>query len=149
MGTGNVALVGEVDPNEAWNILSDESNARLVDVRTRAEWSFVGVPDLGALGTDPHFIEWASYPSMSLNADFAKMIEQELGQNVSGPLLFLCRSGVRSLHAAHAVTSHYAGFGVDVTCLNIAEGFEGDVDAMGHRGNHNGWKARGLAWRQS
>ena len=149
MGTGSGSLVGEVDPNEAWRILSDVETARLVDVRTRAEWSFVGIPELGETGSKPLFVEWSSFPDMSVNTAFAEEVEKALGPEGSGPILFLCRSGVRSLHAAHAVTEHYARKGVEVTCLNVAEGFEGDVDAMGHRGHQNGWKARGLAWRQS
>lgn len=149
MGTGKSPRVGDVDPNEAWRILSEQSDARLVDVRTRAEWKFVGVPELGEVGSDPFFLEWATFPDMSVNSAFAETLEKAIGQTVNGPILFLCRSGVRSLHAAHAVTAHYAELGVEVTCLNIAEGFEGDMDVEGHRGSHNGWKARGLAWRQS
>ncbi len=144
-----VSGVGEVGPSEAWDILSKDDSARLIDVRTRAEWGFVGVPDIGELGHNPLFIEWAMFPDMSLNTQFAAQVEQALAGEDPGPLLFLCRSGVRSLKAAQAVTEYYAAKGKTVTCLNIAEGFEGDVDASGHRGSHNGWKVRGLAWRQS
>ena len=149
MKTGGSPLVGEVDPDQAWRILSEVKTARLIDVRTRAEWSFVGVPELGETGSKPVFVEWSSFPDMSVNTAFAGEVEEALGPDGPGPLLFLCRSGSRSLQAAHAVAAHYAGKGVEVTCLNVAEGFEGDVDASGHRGSHNGWKARGLAWRQS
>ena len=141
--------VGEVSPGEAWRILSEDKSARLIDVRTRAEWGFVGVPDLRELGQTPIYIEWASYPDMSMNVQFAAQVEEALGDKDPGPLLFLCRSGARSLKAAEAVTEHFARSGKSVTCLNVAEGFEGDVDASGHRGSHNGWKARGLVWRQS
>lgn len=149
MKTGSSPPVGEVDPDEAWRILSSDSTARLVDVRTRAEWGFVGVPDLGELRTGPIFVEWSSFPGMSMNTAFAAEVEEAIGPDGPGPILFLCRSGARSLKAAYAVADHYAARGVSVTCLNVAEGFEGDLDASGHRGSHNGWKARGLAWRQS
>ncbi|MEO1537402.1 MAG: rhodanese-like domain-containing protein [Pseudomonadota bacterium] len=149
MGTGNDAPVGEVGPAEAWSILKAGTAARLIDVRTHAEWAFVGVPDLGDLAQDPLFIEWSRYPDMSLNRAFAAEVEAAIGTERSGPLLFLCRSGARSLKAAEAVAEHYAAKGTPVTCLNVAGGFEGDLDASGHRGDHNGWKARGLAWRQS
>lgn len=149
METGRSPRVADVDPNEAWRILSEQSDARLVDVRTHAEWNFVGVPDLGEVGAEPIFLEWSSFPGMSVNTAFADTLEKAIGRDTTGPILFLCRSGVRSLHAAHAVTEHYARLGGEVTCLNIAGGFEGDVDAMGHRGSQNGWKALGLAWRQS
>ena len=149
MGPGTGLQVGEIDPTEAWRILSNDSTARLIDVRTRAEWGFVGVPDIGELGQKPILIEWASLPDMSVNTSFAAEVEKAIGPGTPGPLLFLCRSGARSLRAAQAVAAHYAGQGVSVTCINVAEGFEGDLDASGHRGSQNGWKARGLAWRQS
>ena len=147
MGLGSD--VGEVDPDEAWKALENEKTARLIDVRTRAEWGFVGVPDTREIGQEPLFIEWAAYPDMSINPAFAAEVEKAIGSENPGTLLFLCRSGVRSLQAAMAVTDHFARMGKSVTCLNVAEGFEGDVDASGHRGSQNGWKARGLAWRQS
>ncbi|MEM7719212.1 MAG: rhodanese-like domain-containing protein [Pseudomonadota bacterium] len=141
--------VGEVVPTEAWHILETEDSACLIDVRTRAEWAFVGVPDVSGLAHKTLFVEWARFPDMSQNLAFAAEVEAAIGADSPGPLLFLCRSGARSLHAAHAVADHYAQKGVEVTCWNVAEGFEGDLDASGHRGDHNGWKARGLAWRQS
>lgn len=147
MGLGSG--VGEVTPDDAWTILKDDETARLIDVRTHAEWSFVGVPDTREIGAAPHFVEWSSYPHMSVNPAFGAEVEEAIGSENPGTLLFICRSGARSLQAAMAVTDHYAQKGVAVTCLNVAEGFEGDVDASGHRGSHNGWKARGLAWRQS
>ncbi len=147
MGQGS--FVGEVDPDEAWQILKKEESARLVDVRTRAEWNFVGTPDTGELGKTPILIEWSSYPDMSINPAFADKVEDAVGSDSNGPLLFLCRSGARSLKAATVIADHCARQGRSVTCLNVSEGFEGDVDASGHRGRQNGWKARGLAWRQS
>jgi rhodanese-related sulfurtransferase len=149
MKSGGDPLVGEICPTEAWRILSAESDARLIDVRTRAEWGFVGVPDAGEIGHQTLFIEWARYPDMSIDPDFAARVSEELGHGMVGPLLFICRSGARSMQAAHAVVAHFAEQGESVTCLNVSEGFEGDLDAKGHRGGHNGWKARGLAWRQS
>jgi len=149
MGPGNSPLVGEIDPAEAWRILSNDSTARLIDVRTRAEWGYVGVPDIGGLGQRPILVEWASLPDMSVNTSFTAEVEKAIGPGTPGPLLFLCRSGARSFRAAQAVAAHYAEKGEAVTCINVAEGFEGDLDASGHRGSQNGWKARGLAWRQS
>ncbi len=149
MGTSSDARVGEVTPDEAWQILVEKSSARLIDVRTRAEWGFVGVPDLEVAGQEPLLVEWSSFPDMSPNPRFAEEVVEALGAQPQGPLLFLCRSGARSLKAAEAVAAHLAGTGDGVDCLNVAEGFEGDLDPTGHRGSHNGWKARGLAWRQS
>lgn len=147
MGLGSD--VGEMTPDEAWNKLKSDETARLIDVRTRAEWGFVGVPDVQELEQTPVFIEWSTYPDMSVNPTFVAEVEDAIGSENPGPLLFLCRSGVRSLNAATAVTEYFAQAGKSVTCVNVLEGFEGDVDASGHRGSQNGWKARGLAWRQS
>lgn len=149
MGTGTNAHVGEVDPTEAWRILDADKSARLIDVRTRAEWGFVGVPDVGEIGQQALLIEWSRFPDMSMNPAFAEEVEAALGTDSPGQLLFICRSGARSLQAAYAVSHHYAQKGIEVTCTNVAEGFEGDLDAQGHRGDQNGWKARGLTWRQS
>ncbi|MEM9123538.1 MAG: cyanophycin synthetase, partial [Pseudomonadota bacterium] len=96
MEAGRKPRVTDVDPSEAWRILSEQSDARLVDVRTRAEWNFVGVPELGELGAEPFFLEWSSFPDMSVNSAFAETLEKAFGRAVTGPILFLCRSGVRS-----------------------------------------------------
>ena len=149
MGTGTSPHVGEVDPSEAWRILNDSKSARLIDVRTSAEWNFVGYPDLEEVGQTPIFIEWASLPNMSENPRFAAQLDEALGKDVPETLLFLCRSGVRSLRAAYLVADHLAARKETAICLNIAEGFEGDLDANAHRGSMNGWKSRGLSWRQS
>lgn len=143
------ARVGDVVPDDAWRILESDPKAVLVDVRTRAEWGFVGMPDLRSLGSAPVMVEWARFPDMAVNPHFASAAKKQLeGRDVS-TLLFLCRSGQRSMLAAEAVTRFFRQLGQEVECLNIAEGFEGDLDEDGHRGNINGWKARGLAWRQT
>lgn len=137
---------GDVSPDEAMAILKDDKTAVLVDVRTRPEWSFVGVPDLSALGQEPLFLEWQSYPSMGLNPEFLPRLEAALekrGGSREAPVLFLCRSGARSRAAAQALTT--AGY---TRCLNIAGGFEGGPDHFGHRGVTEGWKARALPWIQ-
>ena len=149
MSMASEAVVGEVLPTEAWDILRDNPRAVLIDVRTRAEWGFVGVPDLSGMPQPPIFIEWAGFPGMSINPRFVAEVRDAVEGITPDTYLFLCRSGVRSLHAAHAVASELASTGQAAACLNVSEGFEGDVDAQGHRGSQNGWKARGLAWRQS
>ena len=149
MGSGNDPRVSEALPHETWNTLEHEENAALIDVRTQAEWGFVGVPNLEKLGRSVIFVEWAGFPGMSANPCFAQMVLEELGGVVPAKLFFLCRSGVRSLYAAEAVADVLAQKGITADCINVAEGFEGDLDANGHRGKLNGWKLRGLAWRQS
>jgi rhodanese-related sulfurtransferase len=138
---------GDLSTAEAWSLLEKEPKAQLIDVRTTAEWSFVGVPDLSSVGRDAFLVEWQSYPDMSMNPQFVDMVAnavRKAGATSDTPLLFLCRSGARSRAAAIAMTR--AGFG---KAYNIAGGFEGDLDDSRHRGQRNGWKSQGLPWRQS
>ena len=138
---------GDLSVADAWALLEREPKAQLVDVRTSAEWSFVGLPDLSALGREPLCVEWQRYPDMAANADFVTQVgalARRSGANEATPLLFLCRSGARSRAAAIAMTQ--AGFR---NAYNVAGGFEGDLDESRHRGRRNGWKVQGLPWRQS
>ncbi|MEP2828638.1 rhodanese-like domain-containing protein [Parvibaculum sp.] len=135
---------GDVTPEEAWRVLSARSDAVLVDVRTRAEWSFVGVPDLSGAGKEPVLVEWQQFPTMAQNAGFAADLVALLGAaRREAPVFFLCRSGARSKAAAIAMSQ--SGF---ASCFNIDGGFEGDLDAARHRGGRNGWKAANLPWVQ-
>lgn len=138
---------GDLESADAWAMLKADPKAQLVDVRTRAEWNFVGLPDLSPLGRATVCLEWQRFPDMSIDPDFvAKTAEQlnRLGADKNAPVLFLCRSGARSAAAAKAMTA--AGY---AHAYNILGGFEGDLDTERHRGNRNGWKASGLPWRQS
>ena len=134
---------GDVLPDEAWRILSEDVNALLVDVRTQPEWGFVGIPDLGPLGRKPLFVAWQVFPQMAVNPRFTEELAAQ-GVEAERTVLFMCRSGGRSAMAARAVTGR--GF---VRAFNIAEGFEGPLDAAKHRGTVAGWKARGLPWIQA
>ena len=134
---------GDVSAQAAWQRLATLPGATLVDVRTRAEWSYVGVVDLSSIGKEPVLLEWQSWPSMAIDPEFVARLRQH-GSATSGPLLFLCRSGVRSAAAARAATA--AGLG---PCFNVADGFEGPLDAGRRRGTSRGWKASGLPWVQS
>jgi rhodanese-related sulfurtransferase len=133
---------GDLTPAEAWALLEREPAAEMIDVRTDAEWVFVGRPDLAALGKQVRFVPWLFFPGGRQNADFTQQIEAS-GLSKNQTLLFICRSGQRSAFAAAAMTA--AGYG---SCYNVAEGFEGDHDAEGHRGRLGGWKVAGLAWVQ-
>ena len=131
-----------VTPSQAYQMLLDEPSAQLIDVRTEAEWAFVGLPDLSDAGKQVLLISWQTYPAMQVNDKFLAQMEA-MGVAKGAPLLFICRSGVRSAQAALAAEA--AGYG---PCDNVADGFEGPVDAAGHRGGPAGWKAESLPWRQ-
>lgn len=137
-----VDYAGDVSPEAAWAALASDAGSRLVDVRTTAEWAYVGLPDLDAIGKAPVAVEWKCFPSMTVNPGFAEAVAAA-GVERGAALYFLCRSGVRSRDAAVAMTA--LGYG---PCYNIATGFEGDRDAAGHRGSLGGWKVDGLPWRQ-
>ena len=98
-----MSYAGDVTPAEAWEALSDDPAAVLVDVRTAAEWSYVGLPDLRGLAKDVVRIEWQTYPSGAVNADFVAELATA-GVDRDAPVYFLCRSGVRSVAAAEAAT---------------------------------------------
>lgn len=133
---------GDITANEAWKRLRNDSKAQLLDVRTRAEWNFVGLPDLSSVGRRVHCVEWQGFPTGAPNPGFVGEASQAL-EDHGAQIMLLCRSGARSRAAAIALTQ--AGF---TQAFNIADGFEGDPDAEGHRGNINGWKASNLPWRQ-
>jgi rhodanese-related sulfurtransferase len=139
----SAAYAGDITPSDAWKLLANDQRAVLVDVRTPAEWAYVGVPDLTALAKQAVFIPWIIFPSMQINAEFPLQLAAA-GVGPDAPTLFLCRSGVRSRSAAIAMTER--GY---QTCYNVAHGFEGDHDGNRHRGTVSGWKVEGLPWMQS
>jgi rhodanese-related sulfurtransferase len=133
---------GDLDPERAYRLLAEDPDAVLVDVRTRAEWVYVGLPDLSALDKDVVGVEWVRYPDGAPNDAFLDELCLA-GVRPERPVLFICRSGVRSGAAADAAAQ--AGY---ARTYNVSDGFEGPLDADCHRGVR-GWKAAGLPWRQS
>ena len=135
-------MVQNIPPTQTWEALRTDPKARLVDVRTNAEWAYVGLPDLSETGQDPILIPWQFFPTMQVNPAFLDSM-REAGLTPTNKIYFLCRSGVRSLAAAAAALQ--AGF---PAAYNILDGFEGPPDEQGHRGHLTGWKADNLPWRQ-
>ena len=138
----NRKYAGDVTPNEAWKILETEDQSVLIDCRTKPEWSYVGVPKLSQIDKKHLNISWQIYPEMKVNQSFQSELKAAC-PNKDTTLLFLCRSGVRSIDAAVSATE--AGY---TNSYNILEGFEGDKDEQGQRGQAGGWKFHGLPWRQ-
>lgn len=135
-------MVENCSPRQTWDALRTEAQARLVDVRTDAEWTYVGMPDLSAAGKQPMLIPWQIFPQMAVNSDFTDQMKTA-GLTPDHHIYFICRSGVRSLAAARAAAE--AGYS---HVHNVSNGFEGPSDADGHRGLVAGWKADDLPWRQ-
>lgn len=143
-----MSYAGDITPEEAWKLLADDPEAVLVDCRTEAEWRFVGVPDVSSLQRDvasPRevvYVEW----NRSDGSHNDRFVDDLVSAGVTPgerPVVFLCRSGNRSIGAAEAAT----GAGMTPS-FNVLDGFEGNLDEAGHRGA-TGWKAVGLPWRQS
>ena len=128
---------GALTPKEAYEVIRENPQAKLVDVRTRAELDWVGrVP--GAVE-----VELLTYPGSRPNPEFVQQLEQQVADK-DAPVLFLCRSGGRSHNAA--MMAMQAGYS---EAYNVLEGFEGDKDDDGHRNKVGGWRAAGLPWVQS
>jgi rhodanese-related sulfurtransferase len=138
-----VSYAGDVSVLEAWGILKSDPAAVLIDVRTDAEWAYVGMPDLTELGKDVKRISWITFPAMAPNPNFISELSNTVADK-NTTLLFLCRSGVRSI--ATSISATEAGY---QNSHNVLCGFEGDKDDQAHRGYSAGWKAEGLPWTQS
>lgn len=136
-----MSYAGDITPQESWKLLNGNADAVLVDVRTDAEWTWVGVPDLSGLGRDVVSVQWMTAAGRNQNF-VADLIAAGVTPG-ERPVIFLCRSGNRSIPAAQAATA--AGI---APAYNMLEGFEGQLDANGHRGV-TGWRAEGLPWKQS
>ena len=133
LATG-VPYAGGVSPQVAWRLFSQDQ-ALLVDVRSAEERKFVGhVP--GSL-----HVAWATGTALTRNPRFVRELEAKAGKHT--PVLLLCRSGKRSALAAEAAGK--AGLGL---VFNVLEGFEGEINATGHRGTQDGWRFQGLPWVQ-
>ena len=133
---------GDLSPQQSWDMLSETPKAQMIDVRTDAEFAYVGNPDLSSISKEVVQVYWQVFPAMDVNPDFVAQIGEAITDKET-PLLLICRSGVRSLYAAETLTT--VGY---TECYNIAGGFEGDKNTQGHRGSVNGWKVDGLPWKQ-
>ena len=130
-------MIENLNPQQAWDVLQQNADAVLVDVRTKVEHAFVGHP------MDAIHIAWKEAPDWQVNSTFVADVEK-IAPDKSAPILLLCRSGQRSLDAAKALEE--AGY---QRLINIVDGFEGPLDQHNHRGNVGGWRFNGLPWVQS
>ena len=130
-------MIENLNPQQAWDLLQQNTGTVLVDVRSKVEHAFVGHPP-GAI-----HIAWKEAPDWQVNPKFVADVER-LVPDKNAPVLLLCRSGQRSLDAAKALEN--AGFRRPI---NIIDGFEGSLDQDKHRGTLGGWRFNGLPWVQS
>jgi rhodanese-related sulfurtransferase len=138
--------IEDVPATETWARLKADAETVLIDVRTRAEWTFVGLPDLNTLNKRVVTVEWQTFPDNRVDPEFVEKLSGLLdraGVKKNAELFFVCRSGARSRQAAAAMAD--AGY---ERCRNVEDGFEGPLDPTQKRGQVAGWKAAGLPWRQ-
>ena len=132
----SLPFAGALSPADSHALLQAGADTVLVDVRSRAEWNYVGrIPNAIE-------IEWNQYPS-GRNPEFAAQLSAAVPDRTR-PVLFICRSGGRSAAAAEAATA--LGY---TQAINVLEGFEGDLDGSGRRNTVSGWRKAGLPWSQS
>ncbi|MFE7509222.1 rhodanese-like domain-containing protein [Promicromonospora sp. NPDC057488] len=128
---------GDITPEQAWELLAADPSAVLVDVRTQGEWRTIGIPDTVTLEKQPVFSEWVQAGGVP-NPRFLE--ELRAAGVTDGPIVFLCRSGQRSIAAARLATAS----GI-APSYNVLDGFEGAPGADGVR-DQRGWKVVGLPW---
>lgn len=109
----------------AFRLINECVDSYLIDVRTDIEWQH-GIPDINKL----HLVSWR-LNDMLINKSFIARLKEldKLTTNVQN-LVFLCKSGVRSMEAA----SYVAQYNI-YNCYNIIDGFEGNVFGVGWKGN--------------
>ena len=130
-------MIENLTPQQAWDLMQQNTDAVLVDVRTKVEHAFVGHP------IDAVHIAWKEAPDWQVNTQFVTDVKKHVPDR-NTPVLLLCRSGLRSVDAAKALEE--AGY---QRLINIIDGFEGSLDSLNHRGNLGGWRFNGLPWVQS
>jgi rhodanese-related sulfurtransferase len=130
-------MIENLTPQQAWLLIQQNTDAVLVDVRTKVEHAFVGHP-IGAV-----HIAWKEAPNWQVNPEFVTEVKNRVSDR-NAPILLLCRSGQRSLDAAKTLDD--AGY---CRLINIIDGFEGPLDQNNHRGNLGGWRFNDLPWVQS
>ena len=134
--------INEINSYDCFEILKKNKQSHLVDVRTKEEWEYVGIPDLTSINKKTIFISWHLYPDMRINCDFrADILHSKIKQDDT--IFLICRSGQRSLEAAQYLNK--LGY---KNSYNVIDGFEGNKDLSNHRSKLNGWKYSKLPWKQ-
>ena len=120
---------GAIDSKEAYRMVTESpADTFIVDVRTRAEYEFVGHPDLPNGVAN---IPLVFYDDWRPNENFASDVEARYSHETT--LLIICRSGHRAETAAWQLIK--AGY---PSVYFISDSFEGSLDANGHR-TIDGW----------
>ncbi len=130
-------MIQKLDPKQTWEMLQNNPEAMLIDVRSAGEYAFVGHPHQAVL------IPWKEAPDWTANPNFIQDVDG-IVEDKNTPLVLMCRSGQRSMQAAQVLEAE--GY---TNLANMEEGFEGNLDDEKHRSTINGWRFHQLPWRQS
>ncbi|MDX2083191.1 MAG: rhodanese-like domain-containing protein [Rickettsiales bacterium] len=142
-----MSQVNQITPNAAFELLKNDSQSAIIDVRTFEEFASIGIIAADQFDNRMILLPWQLAPEMKINQEFDKNLDLETkklfgSKNQEAKIIFICRSGARSTQAAlKAQANGYKN------CYNLINGFEGDADEFSQRGKINGWKAQSLPWR--
>ena len=140
-------MVENINSEEAFNILREDQDAFLVDVRTKKEHLAVGIPDLQELGKETFIVEWQNSILPWSRKSFLNDFKKNLGSDREGKYIFICRSGIRSNFAALTVEESFISGNYNSMCFNVEDGFEGYERSLGYPQKPTGWKNLGLPWK--
>ncbi len=132
-----------LSPKQAAEMLEEQPNALLIDVRSSMEFLFVGHPK-GAV-----HIAWIDEPDWDINPHFAIEIRKLILGGICGDeeqhpaIILICRSGRRSFEAGIELLQ--SGFD---NVYNVDEGFEGELNDAHQRSSVGGWRYHNLPWEQ-
>ncbi len=140
-------MVENINSKEAYDLLSNDENAVLIDVRTKKEHLAVGIPDLQEIGKETLIIEWKNSILPWSRNSFLQNFNENLGFDQVGKYIFICRSGIRSNFAALTVEESFISGNYNSKCFNVEDGFEGHKQPLGNPQKPNGWKNLGLPWK--
>lgn len=133
----------QIEPKNAYDVLSKDENSFLVDVRTMPEWAYTGVANLSEINKKVITISWLNFPNMAANNNFSAEFLGAIPDKNS-KIFFICKTGGRSQDAANNMMQ--IGY---KNCFNITNGYEGDLNEKNQRSSINGWRASGLPWHQN
>ena len=139
-------MVENINSKEAFDLLKEDKNAVLIDVRTNKEHLAVGIPDLREMGKDTYIIEWGNSILPGSRKRFLNDFNENFSYQDDGKYLFICRSGIRSNFAALTVEESFKSGNYNGMCFNIEDGFEGFEQPSVYPQNPTGWKNLGLPW---
>lgn len=116
-------------------VIENPSNTFIIDIRSRAEYEFVGHPDLP--NGVPN-VPYKFYPSWQINKDFVNKVTDRYERDDT--VITMCRSGTRAKSAGKLLLD--SGF---IKVFYMTDSFEGSKDEKGHK-SVSGWKVNGLPY---